>query len=147
MEQRAHTRVGQHVVGRPLEALGIGARDDPVGVLLDFGEIAVDVERQVGGRSGLDHAHPLQHLDGESADDGPARALVDEAVEGRADDVGEKAPGEAHAVDGHHRRPTAGRRHCGTDPGQAGAADQHVGFGDHGEGLRVLDARHGAPSH
>ena len=134
VEERAHPRFGQHVVGSFLEQLRVGAWDQPVGVFLHLGEVAVDVVGLLRRLSRLDDTQALEHFEDQSAHYGLASVLVDKTVEGRADDVGEESPGKTHAVDGHDGGAVAGGRHGRANAGQSGTADEEIRLGDNGQG-------------
>jgi len=136
--QGVHAGIDEYLVCGALEALRIAARNQPVRMFFDFGEITVDVEGDSGTGPRGDDSHSFEHLEDETPDDRTPCFLEDEAVEGRADDAGKESSCKTHAVQDPHRSPLAGGGHRCTETGQTRATDQHIRFGDDWDRLRIV---------
>ena len=105
VQQDLNASVFHDRICRPLEALRIAARNRPFGVHLHPGQIAVDIEAQMRRLPRLHHPHPLQHLEHQPTDHRRASALVDKAIESRADNGGKETAGKTIALDDHRLDP------------------------------------------
>ena len=128
VQEHLHARVLKDGIGCPFEALRVTTWNHPLRMHLDPGQVAINIVAQSRPLPLVDHPHPLEHFEDQTANYRCARTFVDKAVKGRTDDRSKKTAGKTIALDEHCARTASSCRHRRTNAGQTRAADQDIRF-------------------